>query len=89
MAKSSEWYVGADPLYVNDEEALSATLQDVITILTRLGGGVVIAAHRKEVTPGNWMTVGFHVRYESFVPGERYKEPEPVEEDEPAEQVAA
>lgn len=71
-----DWFVDANPMYVDDEETLGQALSDVITILTRIGGGFVIAAHRKEVAPDNWMTVGYHVRWSSFVPGDRFQEPE-------------
>lgn len=77
-----QWYVSADPMEVDDEATLGAVFQEIITILTRVGGGAVVAAHRKEIAPGNWMTVGYHIRWESFVPGDRYDgaQLEPVEE---------
>lgn len=78
------WYVPADPMEVDDEATLGAALGEIITILTRIGGGAMIAAHRKEISPGAWMTVGFHVRWESFVPGDRYEEPELESVPEPA-----
>lgn len=74
-----DWYVDADPLYVDQQEELGQALNDLVTVLSLVGGGAVIAAHRKEVAPGNWMTVGFHIRWQSYVPAERYQE-EPVEQ---------
>lgn len=71
------WWVEGDPLIVDDEESLGQALGDVVTILTRVGGGFNVVAQRREVAPGNWQNVGFVFQWVSYVPGERYQEPEP------------
>lgn len=76
-AQDRYWYVPADPMEVDDEATLGMALGEIITILTRVGGGAMVAAHRKEVAPGNWMTVGYHIKWQSFIPGERFEQPEP------------
>ena len=83
MARQTQdrnWQVDGDPFLVNDEETLFQTLQEAVTILTRIGGAVLIVAQREEVAPDMWHTTGFGLRWESYAPGRRVKPAEPVEE---------
>lgn len=70
------WWIEGDPLLCDDEESISQALTDAVTILSRIGGGFQIVAQRKEVSPGNWQNTGFICQWVSFVPGERYSEPD-------------
>lgn len=81
------WWVDGDPLVVDDEETLGQALSDVITILSRIGGGFQIVAQRREVAPGNWQNVGYVFQWISFIPGERYK-PEEEQAESPVEVAA-
>lgn len=92
MARTTQdrqWIVDGDPFLVDDEETLGQALMEAVTVLTRIGGGLVIAAQREEVAPDMWQTTGFVFRWSSYSPGIRRRQdeeqqvpeqvPEPVE----------
>lgn len=75
------WTIDADPMLVGleDQDLVFEALTEITTILTRIGGAVIIAADRTEVAPDMWQTTGLICKWESFVPGKRMKpqDPEP------------
>lgn len=83
-SKPRNWIVDGDPFVVDDEEELFGALSEATTILTRIGGAVIIVAQREEVAPDMWHTSGFAFKWASYAPGKRaeVKEPEPVASDE-------
>lgn len=73
------WSIHADPLVVGleDQDIVYEALTEITTILTRIGGAVIIAADREQIAPGMWQTTGLICKWESFVPGKRLPDPEP------------
>lgn len=72
-----QWTIDADPFFVDDEEELAHALGEAVTILTRIGGALMIVAQREEVAPDLWQTTGFAFKWSSYAPGKRAsKQPE-------------
>ncbi len=80
-SKPRDWYIPAHPFEMDDEQQVANALGEIVTILTRIGGSMLMVAHRQEIEPGMWATVGYQCRWESFAPGDRHR-PEVVEEPE-------
>lgn len=72
-----EWTINGDPLIVGleDQEELMQALVEATTILTRIGGSVIVAAHREQIAPDIWQTNGFLFKWSSFFPGKRMDPP--------------
>ena len=51
-----------------EPEEVAELFNDIESIGRCLGGGFVIGAIRREVEGGGYVTIGWDVRYESFVP---------------------
>lgn len=63
-----------------DDREFAQSILELKGILDRLGGVVSIATKREEFGSGDIRTVALIFRWEAFVPVQRSKEPEPVEE---------
>lgn len=92
QTQDRDWFLhlDGDPMYVaSDDEQLGRALAECHTILSRIGGGIVIGANRAELAPGVWETVGFSFRWVSFMPGVRFVEDDEQVEDREPEAVEA
>lgn len=76
------WNIDGDPLVIglDDQEELMQALVEATTILTRIGGSVIVAAERTQIATDVWQTSGFIFKWSSFFPGKRM-EPTPLEPD--------
>lgn len=82
------WTIDAHPFLVeNDEEAVQAFVEASV-ILKRIGGAIVIAADREQISPDHWQTTGYLFRWTSFAPAKRI-EPEVALPEPEAEPVAS
>lgn len=88
-AQGRTWRVEADEFGSVDPAVLQDAFAECAAITHRLGGAFVIAAARREVEPGVWVTEQVVFRWESFVPAVR-RDPDPEPEvAEPEEPVLA
>jgi hypothetical protein len=69
---------------VDPSEAQQAFV-DCEAMLRHLGGTLLIAPHRAEVSPDRWITLGYQFRHESYVPAIKQRPEEEAEEITPAE----
>lgn len=74
------WAIDGDPLTVGlqDQDELYAAMTEAVSILTRIGGSVIIAAERTQIAPDVWQTTGYIFKWSSFFPGKRL---EPMEQE--------
>lgn len=77
--KPRNWTIDADPFLVENDEEVAQAFLEAMVILNRIGGAVVIAADREQISPDHWQTTGFMFRWTSFAPAKRI-DPEDVPE---------
>lgn len=68
-----QWEIDGNPLVVGleDQDELMQALVEATTILTRIGGSVIVAAERTQIAADVWQTSGFIFKWSSFFPGKR------------------
>lgn len=60
----------------HDRDDVRVTLLDLEAAIFQLGGVMTMSAIRSEVAPGEYVTTGVLIAYDSFSPAQRAAEPE-------------
>ena len=64
------WIIDGDPFTVDPSE-LEIELHRCALVLERVGGVVLVAAQRREIAEGHYITTGYAFRWSSYAPAQR------------------
>lgn len=69
-SNARSWTIDGDPFLCTPED-LADEMNAAAVLLSRVGGAIVCAAQRKQITKDHWITTGYAFTWRSYVPADR------------------